>query len=506
MSITHKRTVSVIPGDGIGPEVAGSAIRLMEAAGVPLQWEWCEAGAAAFAKGISTGVPQETLDSLARNKVALKGPLETPVGFGGKSANVTLRMMFEMYANIRPVRELPNVFTPFSGRNINFVVVRENVEDLYAGIEYMATPTVAQALKLISHKGCEKIIRFAFELARAERRKSVHCATKANILKLTEGMMKRVFEEVSRDYPDIDAKHIIIDNCAHQLMIHPEQFEVIVTTNLHGDILSDQAAGLVGGLGIAPSANIGNEVAMFESVHGSAPEIAGQNKANPLAFIGASVMMLRHLGLFEHAEMLENSMLLTLAQDHKTADLRPRIPALSTKDFTNTLIHNLGKPYQPENSVRAYRRLQLPIVGKGDEGVPSAPRSVCGVDVFIENHASIQTLGKQMEELASTCGARLKMISSRGSQVYPNLPADVDLVDHRRLRFLFDAKPEHAEKVILTILQKLTDHAISWTSMEKLHLTQAGALDYTLAQGEEQEQSGNALLPTLPKPQLKVAR
>ena len=277
--------VTLIPGDGIGPECVDAARRIIEAAGVGITWEECEAGAEVFKKGLPSGVPPETIESISRTRVALKGPLETPVGFGEKSANVTLRKLFETYANVRPVRELPGVTTPYSGRGIDLVMVRENVEDLYAGIEYMQTPGVAQALKLISEKGSEKIARFAFEYARSEGRTKVACATKANIMKLSEGTLKRVFERVAPDYPELESWHVIVDNCAHQLVKRPEQFDVIVTTNMNGDILSDLSSALIGGLGFAPSANVGNEVAIFEAVHGSAPKYAGKNVINPTAVI-----------------------------------------------------------------------------------------------------------------------------------------------------------------------------------------------------------------------------
>ena len=306
------KRVTLIEGDGIGPEVVRSARRVIDAIGLNIEWEICQAGAEVFKKGLATGVPQETIDSIMRTRVALKGPLETPIGYGEKSANVTLRALFETYANTRPVRQVPGIKTAFMDRNIDFVVVRENVEDLYAGIEYDQTPTVAEALKLITRKGSEKIIRFAFELARAEGRKKVHCATKANILKLTEGLFKRVFEEVAPDYPDIEANHIIIDNCAHQLVLRPEIFDVLVTTNLHGDIISDLGSGLVGGLGVAAAANIGTEAAIFEAVHGSAPKHAGKNTINPTALLFTAALMLRHLEEFKAADMLEQSLLYTL--------------------------------------------------------------------------------------------------------------------------------------------------------------------------------------------------
>src|SRR5581483_2597643 len=242
-----KKLVTLIPGDGIGPECVESARQIVEAAGAKVAWEVRPAGESVFKQGIASGVPPETIESINQTRVVLKGPLGTPVGYGEKSANVTLRKLFETYANIRPAREIPGVTTPYSGRGIDLVIVRENVEDLYAGIEHMQTPGVAQCLKLISRKGCEKIVRLAFELARAEGRRTVHCATKSNIMKLTEGLLKRTFEEIAPEYPDIEAQHIIIDNCAHQLVKRPEQFDVIVTTNMNGDIISDESSALIGG-------------------------------------------------------------------------------------------------------------------------------------------------------------------------------------------------------------------------------------------------------------------
>ena len=312
------KKVSLIYGHGIGTDVVSSAQKIINATGADLSWEICDIPQ-------KQGIPQDVLDSLARNKVALKGPLQTPVGYGTSSLNVALRKTFETYANIRPVRFLPGI-TSFAGtrthpEKVNFTVVRENIEDLYAGIEHMQTPDVAQALKLITRQGCHNIIRYAFEYAHAHKLPTVHCATKANILKLTEGMMKRVFEEVACDYPHIQAEHIIVDNCAHQMVMNPEQFDLIVMTNMNGDILSDLASGLVGGLGLASSANIGDHMAMFEAVHGSAPDLAGTDKANPTALIMAGVMLLNHLGLFAHANRVEKALLKTLSQGKGTADL-----------------------------------------------------------------------------------------------------------------------------------------------------------------------------------------
>ncbi|MFQ5608357.1 MAG: isocitrate/isopropylmalate family dehydrogenase, partial [Candidatus Zixiibacteriota bacterium] len=228
--MSQKKTVTLIPGDGIGPEIAAATEKIINATGAAIEFERHIAGAEAFAKGIKSGAPEETIESITRNRVALKGPLATPVGHGERSANVTLRKTFETFGNIRPARELPGVETPYAGRNLDIVVVRENVEDLYAGIEYMQTPGVAETLKIISRKGCEKIARLAFEYARSAGRQKVTCATKANIMKLSEGMLKRVFEEVAPDYPELEAEHVIVDNCAHLLAKNPEVVEVIVTT------------------------------------------------------------------------------------------------------------------------------------------------------------------------------------------------------------------------------------------------------------------------------------
>jgi len=406
------RTITVVPGDGIGPECVRAAQRIVEATGAAVEWEERVAGAEVFKGGLPSGVPPETLDSISRTRVVLKGPLETPVGYGEKSANVTLRKLFETYANVRPVREMPGVTTPYSGRGIDLVVVRENVEDLYAGIEHMQTPGVAQCLKLISDKGCEKIVRFAFELAVAEGRSSVHCATKANIMKLTEGTMKRVFERVAPEYPGIQASHIIVDNCAHQLVKRPEQFDVIVTTNMNGDILSDLSSALVGGLGFAPSANIGNDVAIFEAVHGSAPKYAGKNVINPTALILTAVLMLRHLGEFDAAAAIEHAVFVTMEQGVLTRDVVGDEGATSTTDYTEAIIGNLGKRSE-RWQVRDVKPIRLPELRHQPDYVRPDERAVVGLDVFVESPLSSAELGASLMELTGDTKLSLVMISSR---------------------------------------------------------------------------------------------
>ncbi len=479
-----KKLITVIPGDGIGPECIDSALRLIEASGAPVEWEVREAGASVFKKGLETGVPPETIESIRKTRVVLKGPLETPVGYGEKSANVTLRKLFETYGNIRPVREMPGVTTPYSGRGIDLVVVRENVEDLYAGIEHMQTPGVAQCLKLISRKGCEKIVRLAFELARAEGRKKVHCATKSNIMKLTEGMLKRTFEAIAPEYPDIEAVHIIVDNCAHQLVKRPEQFDIIVTTNMNGDILSDLTSALIGGLGFAPSANIGNDVAIFEAVHGSAPKYAGKNVINPTAVILSAVMMLRHLGEFEAAALIENAVMVTLEEGKvRTGDVVGYDKCNTTTEYTDEIIRNLGrKPTQ--TYVREYKPIRLPEVTRDPVMVRPNSRRVIGVDVFVETDLLPEPLGKLLESAVEGSALQLKMISNRGTKVYPPTGAITDVVDHYRCRFILrDGQGEVEDRHVLDLLQRIGAH-LRWMHIEKLQEFD-GEPGFTKAQGED---------------------
>ncbi|MEW5922287.1 MAG: NADP-dependent isocitrate dehydrogenase [Bacillota bacterium] len=479
-----KKTVTLIPGDGVGPECINAARRIIDAAGVRLAWEEQQAGAGVFKQGIASGVPRETIESIQKTRVVLKGPLETPVGYGQKSANVTLRKLFETYANIRPVRELPGVVTPYSGRGIDLVVVRENVEDLYAGIEHMQTPGVAQCLKLISRKGCEKVIRLAFELARAEGRMRVHCASKSNIMKLTEGMLKRTFEEVAGEYPDLEASHIIIDNCAHQLVKKPEQFDIIVTTNMNGDIVSDLTSALVGGLGFAPSANIGSDVAIFEAVHGSAPKYAGKDVINPTAVILSAVMMLRYLGEFAAAALIENAVLVTLEEGKaRTGDIVGYDRGTPTSAYTETIIANLGRLPQ-KWEVRDYKPLQMPQVPAAPDLVRAGSRRVIGADIFVESALSAEGLGNSLEQIVAESPLRLKMISNRGTKVYPAAGTFPDCVDHWRCRFVLrDASGELREEQLLGLLAQVSARH-RWMHVEKLQEID-GEAGFTMAQGED---------------------
>jgi len=478
-----KKLVTVIPGDGIGPEVVRSAQRIIEATGAAIAWETRSAGESVFKEGIASGVRPDTIESVRKTRVVLKGPLGTPIGYGEKSANVTLRKLFETYGNIRPVRELPGVQTPFSGRGIDLVVVRENVEDLYAGIEYMQTPGVAECLKLISRKGCEKIVRLAFEFARSEGRKKVHCATKANIMKMTEGMLKRTFEEIAKEYPDIESQHIIVDNCCHQLVRRPEQFDVIVTTNMNGDIMSDLTSGLIGGLGFAPSANLGNEVAIFEAVHGSAPKYAGKDSINPTALIMSAVMMLRYMDEFQAALDIEHAVLVTMESGVRTRDVSGDEGAVSTTAFTDTIISNLGK--RTANwSVRDYKPLNLPQVSTAQDFVQAATRRVAGVDVFIESALVPEELGQSLAHVAEGTPLHFKQLANRGTKVFPSMGAITDSTDHFSARFMLnDAEGDMSDSALFDLLTRIgKEHR--WMHIEKLQVFD-GALGYTKAQGED---------------------
>jgi isocitrate dehydrogenase (NAD+) len=290
---THPHRVTLIPGDGIGPEVTEATLKVLEAAGAQIHWERHEAGAEVVSK-YGTPVPDPVLNSIRTTRVALKGPLTTPIGGGFTSANVTLRKALDLYASVRPVKSIPGIETPF--RNVNLVVVRENTEGLYSGLEHRIAPGIVESLKVVTEKACTRISRYAFELAERQGRRQVTAVHKANIMKLSDGLFLECARKVARGYPDIAYQEIIIDNCAMQLVRRPEQFDVLLLENLYGDILSDLCAGLVGGLGVVPGSNVGDECAVFEAVHGSAPDIAGKRLANPSALILSAAEMLRHLG------------------------------------------------------------------------------------------------------------------------------------------------------------------------------------------------------------------
>ena len=299
-------TITLIPGDGIGPEVTAEVVRIIEAAGVGIDWETHYAGALAQEK-FGTTLPDELLESIKRNKVGLKGPITTPVGKGFTSVNVGLRKALDLYANLRPIRALPNI--PCRNPDLDIVVVRENTESLYSGLEHEIIPGVVESLKIITEKASTRIARFAFEFAVSEKRRKITCTHKANIMKMSDGLFLKCFHNVAQEYPNIESADMIIDNASMQLVMRPEQFDVLLCENLYGDIVSDLCAGLIGGLGLVPGANIGERGAVFEAVHGSAPDIAGQGIANPTALLQSAILMLRHIEERDAANKIENAML-----------------------------------------------------------------------------------------------------------------------------------------------------------------------------------------------------
>ncbi len=333
--MAHK--VTLIPGDGIGPEITESVVRVIEAAGVDIEWDRQMAGIPAVQEyGVS--VPDQCLDSIKENKVALKGPLTTLVGKGFRSANVTLRRKLDLYVNLRPVKTIGGVPSRFD--KVDLVIVRENTEDLYSGIENVISPGVTQAIKVVTKEASDNIARYAFEYAKANGRKKITLVHKANIMKISDGLFLKSFEEISEEYPEIKAEDKIVDALCMNLVIDPTQFDMLLLGNMFGDIVSDLAAGLVGGLGVVPGANLGNDYAVFEAVHGSAPDIAGKNLANPTALIFSALMMLRHLKEEEAATKIWKSIVVTLAMGHHlTKDLGG---TLSTTEYTDELVKEIS--------------------------------------------------------------------------------------------------------------------------------------------------------------------
>src|SRR5271165_6084365 len=334
--MSHK--VTLIPGDGIGPEVTQATVRILEATGVKFDWESFAVGADAFEKH-GEYIPKEALESIERTCVALKGPVTTPVGGGFSSINVALRQKFELYANFRPIRNLPHIPTRYP--DVDLIIVRENTESLYSGLEHEVVPGVVESLKIITEKASTRIAKFAFEYARKMGRKKIHAIHKANIMKLSDGLFLRSVRAVAEQFKDIEYKELIVDNACMQMVINPDQFDVLLLPNLYGDVMSDLAAGLVGGLGVVPSGNIGEDAAIFEAVHGTAPDIAGKGLANPTALLMSSILMLNHLGEQSAAARIEKALIRVYKEGkHVTKDVGGKA---GTQEFTDAVIAALAK-------------------------------------------------------------------------------------------------------------------------------------------------------------------
>jgi isocitrate dehydrogenase len=475
--------VTLARGDGIGPEIMEATLRILEAAGAPLRYEEITIGEKLYEQGHTSGIPPGAWDTIRRNPVFLKAPITTPLGGGYKSLNVTIRKSLNLFANVRPTKSYaPFVSSPHAGMDL--VIVRENEEDLYAGIEHRQTDEVTQVLKLITRPGSERIIRYAFEYAQAYGRQRVTCMTKNNIMKLTDGLFHRVFEEVAREYPNIESDHQIIDIGAARVAAQPEWFDVIVTLNLYGDILSDIASQVAGSVGLAGSANVGATVSMFEAIHGSAPDIAGRDVANPSGLLNAAVQMLVHLGQGGIAENIHNAWLCTLESGVHTADFyRPILSSreVGTSDFTDAVIANLGECPRKLPTVH-YRaggidvRLSEPRKAKKEQ---------VGIDVFLHWHEgdrSPDVLGEGLEG-ATPEGWKLKMITNRGVKVYPGGLPETFQTDHWRCRFLPADGRKSEYRQVLDLLRALGEAGYDVIKTENLY-TFDGEAGYSLGQGE----------------------
>ncbi|NQW29109.1 MAG: NAD-dependent isocitrate dehydrogenase [Ignavibacteria bacterium] len=448
--------VTLIEGDGIGPEISAAVVKIFEAAKVPIEWEYAVAGLTAIEQG-GRGVPPETLDSIKRNGLALKGPTTTPVGGGHKSVNVAIRTSLELYANVRLARTMPAVETRF--KNVDILVVRENVEDTYSGIEHFQTPNVAQGLKLITRQGSLAVIRYAFEQTRKLGRNKVTCVHKANIHKLTDGLFLEVFRQVAAEYTDIETSDIIVDNCCMQLVTRPEQFDVLVLPNLYGDIVSDLCAGIVGGLGVAPGGNIGRTCAVFEAVHGSAPDIAGKGLANPTALLLSGIQMLQFMGWIGYAQAIQDALSSTLAADMKTRDLGG---VLSTNDFTNEIIARLKPAISIVSDSTVADRVTHPVPETiSEEWVLN------GVDVFIEWSGELTNVPELPDVPEKIGPLTLAMMSNRGTKVWPGEMPDIMLVDHFRVRYLSDKLITRLD--VINVLVELDSLDFKWGHIEILN-------------------------------------
>ena len=477
--------VAVAYGDGIGPEIMDATLHVLSAAGARIETTVVEIGQRAYERGHSAGIAPETWQVLEKSGAFLKSPIMTPQGGGFKSLNVTIRKTLGLYANVRPcVAYAPFVATKHPKMDV--VIVRENEEDVYAGIEHRQTEDVMQCLKLITRPGSEKIVRYAFEYARAHGRKRVTCFTKDNIMKLTDGLFHRVFDEIAREYEDIESDHMIVDIGAAKLADTPEAFDVLVMPNLYGDILSDVAAQIAGSIGLAGTANIGSGGAMFEAIHGSAPDIAGQNIANPSGLILSAVMMLVHLGQGDIATRIHNAWLKTLEDGQHTGDIwnaQTSRAKLGTKEFAEAVIERLGQT--PEHFARA----DYPL-GEAKEVVPTktaswkppARKEIVGVDMFLQYRGAPGELGDRLWKVG-TGNLNLQMVTNRGVKVWPDPHASTFCTDHWRCRFM--APPAHtiSNLQILSLYARLIDDGFDVIKTENL-CTFDGAPGYSMGQGQ----------------------
>jgi isocitrate dehydrogenase len=474
--------ITVAYGDGIGPEIMTATLRILDAAGAQLELQPIEIGESIYNRGVGNGIESASWESLRRTKVFLKAPITTPQGGGFKSLNVTVRKTLAMYANVRPCASLhPYVATKHP--NMDIVIVRENEEDVYGGIEHRQTNQVTQCLKLISRPGSNRIVRYAFEYARANKRKKVTCFTKDNIMKLTDGLFHKTYDELAGEYPEIEHEHWIVDIGAAKMADTPEAFDVIVMPNLYGDVLSDVAAQITGSVGLAGSANIGDHCSMFEAIHGSAPRRAGQNLANPSGLLHGAILMLVHIGQAEVAERVHNAWLRTIEDGVHTYDIFKEGTShekVGTKEFAAAVVARLGRKPEHLKPAEYDKEAHMNLAMRPPPSAVTKARA--GVDLFIDQYdGSPDRIAERMQSL-SVDGARLTIISNRGTKVWPNGNPDTYWSDHWCCRFEANGAPFTAEHVV-RLLEAAQRAGFDVIKTEGLY-TFDGERGYSLAQGE----------------------
>lgn len=476
-------TITVAKGDGIGPEIMDATLKILISAGAKINFEEIEVGEKVYLAGNTSGIAHESWDIIRKNKVFLKAPITTPQGGGYKSLNVTTRKFLGLYSNVRPCKSL-HPFVETKHPVMDVVIVRENEEDLYAGIEHQQTDEVIQCLKLISRPGCEKIIRYAFEYAKQQNRKKVTCFTKDNIMKQTDGLFHKVFDEIATEYPEIENEHWIIDIGAAKLADTPEAFDVIVMPNLYGDVLSDVAAQITGSVGLAGSANIGEECAMFEAIHGSAPRRAGQNVANPSGLLQGAIMMLNHLGQSDIAEKVQNAWLTTLEEGIHTYDIYKEGVSktkVGTNEFADAVIANLGKTPTHLSPVKYDSEYQM-VLPKYKRKTP-ANKELEGVDLFVHwSGDNPNELAEKVSKIALT-DLKLSMITNRGIKVWPDGFKETFCTDHWRCRFKPVSSSSLAKEQIIGVLKNALNEGIDVVKTENLYRFD-GVSAYSLGQGQ----------------------
>jgi len=478
--------ITVAHGDGIGPEIMDATLHILKEAGARIEIDTIEIGEKVYLSGNTTGIAPESWDSLRRTRVFLKAPITTPQGGGYKSLNVTARKMMGLYANIRPcVSYYPYVDTKHPKMDV--VIVRENEEDTYGGIEHQLTDQVMQCLKLITRPGSEKIVRYAFEYARAYKRKKVTCFVKDNIMKLTDGLFHKVFEEVAPEYPEITADHWIVDIGAAKLADTPENFDVLVMPNLYGDVLSDVAAQIAGSVGLAGSANIGEKYAMFEAIHGSAPRRAGQNLANPSGLLLGAVQMLVHIGQPDVAQSVHNAWLRTLEDGVHTYDIYTEgvsSEKVGTREFANAVCARMGQKPEKLTAVEYDTSRKEAFKAPKASAVAVGKRQLDGIDIFIQDPSTNATALAERISCAAGDGNELVAISSRGTKVWPNGFEDTVTVDSWVARFQpIEKEAEMTQQAAIDLLQRVSNTGVSITKFESL-LRFDGVKGYSLSQGQ----------------------